>query len=205
MIMLTTYWSEAKGYGTNPGRNSSMAIMYALIAEHVFSYLFGIFREYDLKHNGQKNKLGLEQAPRETLLRYIEICTDLAISIWILAVMFSQSNEKFNSLPFLNFWIMVDMIIMITTLPYTFMSKFMMINGELTKNIFTLYQVQKRKLKERREAMKQDKVDNWKTYFEDQEARENEEDRFKMQKRVKSMMLDIGKSIDEMILKKMKR
>jgi hypothetical protein len=51
---------------------------------------------------------------------------------------------------------MIDMIIMLTTLPYTYLSKFMMINGEITKNIFTLYQVQKRKLKERREAIQKD-------------------------------------------------
>jgi hypothetical protein len=51
---------------------------------------------------------------------------------------------------------MIDMIIMMITLPYTYMSKFMMINGEITKNIFTLYQVQKKKLKARREAMTKD-------------------------------------------------
>ena len=59
-------------------------------------------------------------------------------------------------MPFLNFWVMIDMIIMVITLPYTYMSKFMMINGEITKNIFTLYQVQKKKLKARREAIQKD-------------------------------------------------
>lgn len=83
--------------------------------------------------------------------------------------MLSQSNEEFNSLPFLNFWIMIDMIIMMITLPYTFMSKFMMINGEITKNIFTLYQVQKKKLKARREAIQKDQQENWKSYFEVEE------------------------------------
>jgi hypothetical protein len=93
----------------------------------------------------------------------------MSISIWILVAMLSQSNEEFNSLPFLNFWIMIDMIIMMITLPYTFMSKFMMINGEITKNIFTLYQVQKKKLKARREAIQKDQQENWKSYFEVEE------------------------------------
>jgi len=130
-----------------------MLLMFVLIGEHIFSYLFGIFREYDLKHNGSKNKNGIESAPREKNLRYFEIVADFTISIWILVAMLTKTTEEFNSLPFLNFWIMIDMIIMMITLPYTFLSKFMMINGEITKNIFTLYQVQKKKLKARREAI----------------------------------------------------
>ena len=57
-------------------------------------------------------------------------------------------------MPFTNFWILIDCIIMFLTLPYTYMSKLMMITGEVTKNIFTLFQVQKMKLLKRREAIK---------------------------------------------------
>lgn len=141
LMFLTNYWSDKKGYGKNPNLDTSMLLMYVLFGEHVISYLFGIFRNYDLKHNGSTNKRGIESAPRETALRYFEIVADMGISIWILAVLLPQSKEEFNSLPFLNFFIMIDMIIMMVTLPYTFMSKFMMINGEITKNIFTLFQV----------------------------------------------------------------
>lgn len=153
MILLTEYWSETKQYGMQEGKAISNLLMFVLIGEHLFSYLFGIFREYDLQHNGEKNKHGIESAPREKRMRVLEVIVDVTISIWILVSMLSQTNEQFNSLPFLNFWIMIDMVIMLITLPYIYMSKFMMINGEITKNIFTLYQVQKKKLKARREAI----------------------------------------------------
>lgn len=37
-------------------------------------------------------------------------------------------------------------------------------NGEITKNIFTLYQVQKKKLKQRRENAEKAQ-ENWKSFF----------------------------------------
>jgi len=60
------------------------------------------------------------------------------------------------------------MVIMFLTLPYSYFSKLMMLSGEIVKNVFTLYQVQKRKLKDRREnSEKQD--ENWKNYFDEDE------------------------------------
>jgi hypothetical protein len=89
MIMLTEYWSDVRNYGQDPNKPKSFLLIYMLIGEHFFSYLFGIFREYDLRHNGEKNKHGIESAPRETKLRYLEIIVDLALSIWIMVEMLS--------------------------------------------------------------------------------------------------------------------
>jgi hypothetical protein len=166
-----------------------MMFMYVLIAEHVLSYLFGMFRDYDIKHNGKKDRHGIESAQREGILRILEVIIDIGIAAWIMISMISQDSATFNSLPFLNFWIMCDMIIMVITLPYTYVSKFMMISGEITKNIFTLYQVQKRKLKERKEkveAIEHDKNSpEWRdfkvNYFRNQEKEFDAEDMYKTQ------------------------
>ena len=139
MLYLTDLWNVDKGYQNQPGKSQSMIFMYILIGEHIVSYLFGIFRDYDLMKNGEPNKYGIEFAPKESCMRIIEIIFDLAIFIWCAVYIIGLSKEEFNALPFLNFWIMIDMIIMMFTLPYTYLSKFMMQNGEITKNIFTLY------------------------------------------------------------------
>ena len=85
---------------------------------------------------------------------------------------------------------MIDMIIMFLTLPYTYFSKMMMMSGEITKNVFTLYQVQKVKLKERRENSEKEK-ENWKNYFDEQDKKkEAENDGGEKKKvRLKSMMI----------------
>lgn len=206
MILLTVYWADKLGYNKDKDNLSqSMMLMYVLIAEHILSYLFGLFRNYDIDKNGKKNKRGIESAPRESALRIFEIIVDLGISVWILVSMLSKDSKTFNSLPLLNFWIMCDMIIMMITLPYTYISKFMMINGEITKNIFTLYQVQKRKLKERREANLDKNSSEWKSFFIDQQRDENIDDLYKSKKRVKSMMISKNKDIEEVINKKKKK
>jgi len=46
---------------------------------------------------------------------------------------------------------------MFLTLPYVALAKILILNGEITKNIFTLYQVQKKKLKERRKKLSNEK------------------------------------------------
>jgi len=59
-------------------------IMIVLLTEHIVSYLFGIFRDFEIKKNGKPNKYGIESAPIEFRLRIIEVIADLIIFIFIL-------------------------------------------------------------------------------------------------------------------------
>ena len=59
-------------------------IMIVLLTEHIFSYLFGIFRDYEIKKKGKPNKYGIESAPIEYKLRILEVVVDLTIFIFIL-------------------------------------------------------------------------------------------------------------------------
>ena len=77
----------------------------------------------------------------EFRLKVFEVFIDLALFIMILVHFSKMDSLHFHDLPFLNYWIIVDMIIMALTLPYTYVSRLMMITGETIKNMFTLYQV----------------------------------------------------------------
>jgi len=129
------------------------------------SYLFGIFRNYELKKSGQPNKYGIEQAPCESRLRFIEIAVDFIIFALIIIHMIKMPKDHLYTVPLLTYWILVDMIIMFLTLPYVYVSQLIMLSGEVTKNIFTVYQVQRRKLRERRSNAKQE-TEEWKIYFD---------------------------------------
>lgn len=52
-----------------------------------------------------------------------------------------MTSEEFHDLPLLNYWIVVDLILMFFTLPYTYLSQMFMVTGEIIKNVYTLYQV----------------------------------------------------------------
>ena len=56
----------------------SELFMYILLAEHCMAYLFNIFRNYDIKHNGGPWR-GLEVADCEFRLRIVEVVVDFVI------------------------------------------------------------------------------------------------------------------------------
>jgi hypothetical protein len=48
-------------------------------------------------------------------------------------------KTQFNDVPLLNYFILIDIVIMLLSLTYSFMVQVVMVNGEITKNIFTLF------------------------------------------------------------------
>jgi hypothetical protein len=181
IIFLHQYWSGADKRDYPVPTNTTilidpMTLIYVFLGEHLTVYLFGIFREHDLKHNGTSNKYGIETAPKEFCLKIFEVVFDVLLFVVVIYNFTRQTDKEFHEQPLLNYWLLIDIIIMLITLPYTIMSQIMMMSGEITKNVFTLYQVQKRKLKERREKSEKDKED-WKLYFEQEEAKKDAEDK----------------------------
>lgn len=76
-----------------------------------------------------------------------------------------ESMDVMWDLPLLNYWIIFDTVIMFLTLPYVNLAKILILKGEITKNIFTLYQVQKKKLKDRRNKLTNEKDKEKKAKF----------------------------------------
>jgi len=100
----------------------SYKFMYVLLAEHLMAYIFDIYRKYELKKHGKANRFGIEQAPIETCLRIVELVVDVIIFIMVIMHFNFMTKEQFLDLPFLNFWILVDLINMAFAQPYTYMS-----------------------------------------------------------------------------------
>jgi len=98
-------------------------------------------------------------------LKIFEVVVDLAIIIMFLVHFKDMTSEEFHDLSLLNYWIVVDLILMFFTLPYTYLSQIFMVTGEIIKNVYTLYQVQKGKLLKRRKAMNENPEKDWKNYF----------------------------------------
>ena len=85
-----------------------------------------------------------------------------------------------------------------------------MISGDIIKNLFTLYQVQRQKLKKRREEITKDKQRNKKTFFDEMMGIDNDDDdegeinyfprmRFKTREDLKAQNIELQKKIQEEI------
>jgi len=112
--------------------------MYILLGEHVMAYMFNIFRNYDINKNGYIWK-GIEIADCEFRLRILEFLVDFIIILIILIHFIKGGKDQFNDVPMLNFFILVDLIIMLLSLPYANIVELILQNQEIEKNIFTLF------------------------------------------------------------------
>mmetsp|Transcript_8499 Transcript_8499/g.14296 ORF Transcript_8499/g.14296 Transcript_8499/m.14296 type:complete len:728 (+) Transcript_8499:520-2703(+) len=175
--VLTSLWRTNQQYGVKSNEydgpmsalgvgvwENTYIIVYILLGEHIISYLFNIYRNNELSRRGVPNSRGVMTAPVESKLRYVEIFMDILIFAYVILHIVSLSQEQIHDMPLLNYIIIVDMIIMFFTLPYVYFSQFIMVEGEITKNIFTLYQVQRKKLRERRNQA-QVGSSEWREFF----------------------------------------
>lgn len=129
------------------------------------SYCFGMYRDNELKKRGVSNDHGVESAPCESKLRWIEIFVDFTIFGGVIFYVMTLTPDQRHNLPFCIYWLLVDMVIMFFTLPYTKLAQYIQINGEITKNIYTLYQIQQTKLQERRDSVEASDKNAWKKFF----------------------------------------
>ena len=94
---LHSYWKKERGFGIKSNyyendmereakdhQKFASTIIMILLAEHILSYLFGLFRNWEIKKKGKPNKYGIESAPIEFRLRCLELLADLIIFIFIL-------------------------------------------------------------------------------------------------------------------------
>lgn len=84
-----------------------------------------------------------------------------------------QMGELIHDLPLINYFILVDLIIMVLSLPYLYLAKKFHVSTQIMKNIFTLNLVQKAKLQERRadfkEGLKSNDLKEIRQYFKKKE------------------------------------
>ena len=147
-FVLNEQWGQSFGYNKelevaagSSGSTNNKAWMFILLGEHIVSYLFSQYRAWELKSKGTTNSYGIETAPCETYMRYFEIFADFIIFGALIFNASQWTTQEYNQQPFLTYWIVFDVIIMFFTLPYTKLCQIIMLNDEVTKNIFTIYQV----------------------------------------------------------------
>jgi hypothetical protein len=117
-------------------------MIYVLGIEHVIAYCFNTYRIYEIGKYGKINdQTGIKSAPNETRLTYVEIFMDFVIFVIFIAHYFMMGNEEFNDCPLNYLFILVDVIIMFVSLPYSYWVQRILVESEITKNVFTIFQI----------------------------------------------------------------
>ena len=151
-------------------------LMNKFLAEHIMSYFIDIFRHYEIKKHGEQDERGVQKANIESKLNCLQILIRVVLAVWGVIHMTTITEEEFYAKPFLHYWIYIDIIIMMFMIPYMNLCHRIMIKGEIMKNIFTLYQVQRAKLRQRREC---GDYECWKSFFTSHKNKDNKKKVFK--------------------------
>ena len=124
--------------------NQQHYIFILLVIEHALSYGFETFRRYEIDEKGVLDINGIPRAPIESwlaLLQYFYICFLIGFIVQRLL------NIDRHIMPFkvqlATIWILLKMLIMFTTRMYIRLALRMKLSGEVSKNIQTLFMVQK--------------------------------------------------------------
>jgi hypothetical protein len=145
-------------------------ICVALAVEHILSYASMYYRINEIKHFGRPDVNGVLRARNESIFGTIEVFFDCMLFGYI--IKFLAEVDTIHNHPYYFYWIIIDCLIMFLSLAFKYLSNFMKISGEVTKNIYTLQYVQSQKLKIPEEVKPED---DEKDIFNNLEESEDEE------------------------------
>lgn len=80
-----------------------------------------MFRNYDIKHNGKADINGIFRAKTESFLKNIETFGDCMLFGYVVKHLF-DSRDKLDDYPYFTYWLIIDIIIMVCTLAYSYMT-----------------------------------------------------------------------------------
>lgn len=156
----------------------SLALLIMALVEHILTYIFAFVKKNDLMRQGEIGSDGIESTSLCKALDGLSFFLEAIIGLLVILHL-SQLGEHLHSLPLVNYYLIIDLIVSLLLLPYCYIAKRRQVSVNIMKNIFTLNAVQKVKQAERRawdvdqkkdNSAPHDAVQRFKTYFKDQEA-----------------------------------
>ena len=131
-------------YMDEDAHTSSAAIMITLTTHHVFAYLSALYRKWEIERFGKPDINGLMRGKVESILATLELFIVCVVVGYTLNYMSTLDEKEFHEHPLVNYWMIIDCLIMITSILYSYLSQQFMINNEITRNVSSLYFLQRK-------------------------------------------------------------
>jgi heme/copper-type cytochrome/quinol oxidase subunit 1 len=120
-----------------------------MLVEHVLTYIFTYVKKYDILKRGEAGNDGVETTSVCWILDVISGVIQFIIAL-LTIIHITQMGDLIHDCPLVNYYLVVDLVIMVTFLPYLYIARKFQVSQNVMRNLFTLNLVQKQKLLERR-------------------------------------------------------
>lgn len=130
----------------------NMTIFWAVMGEHIFSYLSMLYRRREIRLYGMPDVNGVLRGQLESYLTSVSVLLSCLIIGFIGNIIVRMPAEEIQASSGFYYWVMIDMILMPTLHGFFYHSMVLQLKEMVYENLNTLIFVQKRIIKERREA-----------------------------------------------------
>ena len=120
--------------------NLDYVILYLIL--HIVSYLIHYFRVYDIKKNGIADLNGVYSAKREAFISNIETFVICIIIGFTVKHLNDMGLITFHKEGIRSYFIVFDSIVTFLFKSYIYSGLVIKLDGEIRKNLYTLYQRQ---------------------------------------------------------------
>jgi hypothetical protein len=110
------------------------------------SYLAALYRKWEIERFGTPDVNGFMRGKVESALGTLELFVVCVLIGYTLNYMIALDKKEFHKYPLVNYWMIIDCFLMITSIFYTYLSQQFMINNEITRNIYSLYFLQRQEI-----------------------------------------------------------
>ena len=142
IVTLAIFYHFQDTDGFNDTGNIQRLPFILLLSEHVFGFFTQIYRKHEIKQKGEFDINGVKRAKVETILKTVQVFFDCILVGFAVNFLIEYGWSFIQAAPFANYFLIFDLIMTITTLGYIYFSQIMIIQSEITKNIYTLSYMQ---------------------------------------------------------------
>jgi len=91
---------------------------------------------------------GVLRTPSESFFSTIEILITSILFGFVINHLLQIQKEEFHARPYFHYWLVIDSLLMMITIGYVYLAKYLSIEGEMMKNVYTLIFLQEKKIRE---------------------------------------------------------
>lgn len=124
------------GYFTS---EKPIGLVYCLLIHHIIQWIFSVYRKKEIDKRGKPDINGVLRGSCESILATLELLMSSIMFGYMLNYFLSfKTWDKFHDQSLFNYWLVIDLVVMLLSTAYVYIIKWYFIESNLIKNFYSL-------------------------------------------------------------------